>query len=375
MKNMKAIFRSPTRIRHIKQSYDTIYRCCSTKKVDDVRTFSGIQPTGSIHLGNYLGAVKSWVDGVAMSSKEARDQNLFSIVNLHAITLPQNPSMLDANTYSMAASLIACGLQPDKCILFRQSTVQEHTQLCWILACISTTQALSRLSQYKDKSANMKETPLGLYLYPVLQAADILLYKGKKVPVGEDNLQNIELSRRLARSFNNRYCKQTDPIFPIPTPVLVGGDTDEGAARVKSLRDPSKKMSKSDPDSKSCIYINDTPKDILEKCKKALTDFTSEVTYDPANRPGVANLINIHSALTGISPEDICIDSKGIETSKYKVHLAELLIEHLTPIREHSEYLINNKDHLESVLKIGEDTAKNIARQTMKEVANAVGLN
>ena len=221
----------------------------------------------------------------------------------------------------------------------------------------------------------MKETPLGLYLYPVLQAADILLYKGKKVPVGEDNLQNIELSRRIARSFNNRYCKQTDPIFPIPTPVLVGGDTDEGAARVKSLRDPSKKMSKSDPDSKSCIYINDTPKDILEKCKKALTDFTSEVTYDPANRPGVANLINIHSALTGISPEDICIDSKGIETSKYKVHLAELLIEHLTPIREHSEYLINNKDHLESVLKIGEDTAKNIARQTMKEVANAVGLN
>ena len=220
----------------------------------------------------------------------------------------------------------------------------------------------------------MKETPLGLYLYPVLQAADILLYKGQKVPVGEDNLQNIELSRRLARSFNNRYCKE-NPIFPIPTPVLVSSDTDDGAARIRSLRDPTKKMSKSDPDTKSCIYINDHPKVILEKCKKAVTDFTSEVTYDPANRPGVANLISIHSALTGMSPKEICSDCKSLVTGKYKVHLAQLLIEHLTPIREQSEYLINNKDRLDSMLKLGEDAAKGIAEKTMKEVSNLVGLS
>ena len=221
----------------------------------------------------------------------------------------------------------------------------------------------------------MKEIPLGLYLYPVLQAADILLYKGTRVPVGEDNLQNVELSRRLARSFNNKFCKEKTPIFPIPEPILVGEEnTGDGAARIRSLRDPTKKMSKSDSDRKSCIYINDTTKDILEKCKKAVTDSTSELTYDPIGRPAVSNLISIHSALTGMSPSEICLDCKGLDTGKYKLYLAQILTEHFTPIREHSEYLINNKDHLESVLKLGEDAARNIAAETMGEVSKLVGL-
>ena len=219
----------------------------------------------------------------------------------------------------------------------------------------------------------MKETPLGLFLYPVLQAADILLYKGTRVPVGEDNLQNVELSRRLAKSFNNKYCQKDKPLFPIPIPILVS-DKDEGAARVKSLRNPTKKMSKSDPDTKSCIYINDSPKDIQEKCKKAVTDFTHEITYDPVNRPGVANLISIHSAITGISPEEICVDCKNMNKSQYKDHLAQTIINHLAPIREHSEYLMNNKDSLESMLKVGEDAARKIAIETMNEVSNLVGL-
>lgn len=373
---MTLVSSSYTRLTRITQYLQLYLRCQSTfTDVHMSRTFSGIQPTGTIHLGNYLGAVKSWVDGVAKTLADTRDQNLFSIVNLHAITLPQDPATLRKNTYGMAASLIACGLDPKKCILFRQSMVQEHTQLCWVLSCLSTTQALSRLSQYKDKSQNMKEVPLGLYLYPVLQAADILLYKGTRVPVGEDNLQNVELSRRLARSFNNKFCQKENCIFPIPTPILVGGEnSDEGAARIRSLRDPTKKMSKSDPDQKSCIYINDAPNVILEKCKKAVTDFTSEITYDPITRPGVSNLISIHSALTGLTPEEICIDCKNLNTGKYKDYLAQIIIEHLAPIREHSDYLMNNKDDLECVLRSGEDAASKIAAKTMDDVMKLVGL-
>ena len=254
--------------------------------------------------------------------------------------------------------------------------VQEHTQLCWILNCLSTTQAISRLSQYKEKSKNMKEVPLGLYLYPVLQAADILLYKGTTVPVGEDNLHNVELSRRLARSFNNKFCKETNSTFPIPKPILVGGEnSDDGAARIRSLRDPTKKMSKSDRDQKSCIYINDPPNVILEKCKKAVTDFTSEITYDPINRPGISNLLSIHSALKGITPSEICFDCKNLDTGKYKTYLSQILIEHFNPIREYSDHLMQNKVELESVLRSGEDAARNIAVKTMEEVMNLVGLS
>ena len=267
-----------------------------------------------------------------------------------------------------------------QCILFRQSKVHEHTQLCWILTCLSTKQALSRLSQYKDKSSHLKEVPLGLFLYPVLQAADILLYKSTRVPVGEDNLQNVELSRRLARTFNNKFCERNNPLFPEPTPILVGANKSnektgfEGAARIRSLRDPSKKMSKSDKDPRSCIYINDPPQVILEKCKKAVTDSISAVTYDPVNRPGVSNLISIHACISRTTPEQICLDNSNIDTGAYKLLLAQALTDHFAPIRERSEYLTNNKDHLESVLRQGEDAARQIAAETMDQVSKLVGL-
>merc|ERR1719419_2118298 len=218
-----------------------------------MRTFSGIQPTGQLHLGNYLGAVQPWVKSV--QANEDRLSHLFCIVDLHAITMPQIPSDLRRNTLEMSASLLGCGLDPDKCVLFLQSGVGSlHTELCWLLTCLSTVQQMGRMSTYKEKSANMKEIPLGLYLYPLLQAADILLYKGTHVPVGEDNLLNVELSRRVAKLFNYRYCPKKEPLFPIPKAVLV-----ESTARVKSLRSPEKKMSKSDPNPRGCIYITDPP--------------------------------------------------------------------------------------------------------------------
>ena len=333
-----------------------------------MRTFSGIQPTGAVHLGNYLGAIQSWSKTVQASTPDHRLDNFFCIVDLHAITIHQNPSELKSNIMEMAASLLACGLDPKRCVLFQQSSVPEHTQLCWLLTCLSTVQGMAGMSTYKDKSANMKEIPLGLYMYPLLQAADILLYKGTHVPVGEDNLQNVELSRKVARLFNNRFSRQK-PTFPVPKAVLV-----EASARVKSLRQPTKKMSKSDTDSKSCIYLNDSPDDILAKLKKAMTDSTSEITYDPETRPGVSNLVAIHSAVTGQSPEEIVGQSTSLDTGQYKLKLADILIEHLKPIREQFDYYLDHKDHLKSVIQAGDDTAKEIAEQTWIEAKSAVGF-
>ena len=214
------------------------------------RTFSGIQPTGSLHLGNYLGAVRGWVRGLG----QAREDNIFCVVDMHAITLPQDPQVLRSNIRLMAASLLACGLAPHKCLLFQQSTVAEHAELCWVLASLATVPRLGGLSQYKEKAANLKEVPLGLFIYPVLQAADILLYKATHVPVGEDNLQNLQVARDLSHKFNRQFCSSR-PFLPLPEAVL----PDTTAARLRSLRRPEKKMSKSDGDRRSCIFLTDTP--------------------------------------------------------------------------------------------------------------------
>ena len=193
----------------------------------------------------------------------------------------------------MAASLIASGLDTDKCILFQQSSVKEHSELCWILGTLMTIPQLGALAQYKEKSARLKEVPLGLFLYPVLQSADILLYRATDIPVGEDNLQNIQIARQVCQKFNNRFGRY----FPSPAAILSNDNT----ARQRSLRNPEKKMSKSDDDQKSCIYINDSPDEIRDKVKKCVTDSTKELFFDPENRPGVSNLILIHSSLTGTS--------------------------------------------------------------------------
>lgn len=267
------------------------------------KIFSGIQPTGDLHIGNYLGAVKRWVE-----LQDTNNDMTLCIVDLHSITVPQVPSELRENSLRLCASLLACGIDPEKSTLFLQSNVKEHTELSWILGCITTMARLTHLPQYKEKSASMKEIPLGLYLYPVLQAADIMLYKATHVPVGEDQAQHLQLAMSLAKVFNHRFGKT----FPLCKPIIA----DDSSARIKSLRDPTKKMSKSDPDKKSCIMITDRPEVIKEKVKKAVTDCTSAVTFEPESRPGVANLLTMHSMVSGSVPEEICEEVDMIDTGK-----------------------------------------------------------
>ena len=340
----------------------------ANKLAHKCRTFSGIQPTGTLHLGNYFGAVQQWVTDVESNTNQRRDEQLFSIVDLHALTMPQNPELLRDNIFTMTASLFGCGLNPEKAIVFQQSHVLEHTQLCWLLGCLGTVSTLTRLSQYKEKSRTLKEVPLGLLTYPVLQAADILLYRATRVPVGEDNLQNLETCRQLASKFNSTY--KVD-LFPQPETVLV---KDEASRRIRSLKDPTKKMSKSDINQKSCLYILDDPDTIRLKIRRALTDFTSEVTYDPDNRPGVSNLLCIHSRITGQDAQTICEEVRGKDTGEYKLLLAEVVIEHFKPIRERTNYLLENKDHLQAVLEKGSQSAREIAQVTLQKAYEAVGI-
>ena len=341
------------------------------------RIFSGIQPTGTLHLGNYFGAVEQWVREIQSEKQcdqaEQRDQRIFSVVDLHAITLPQDPKILRENILTMTASLIGCGLDPEKAVLFQQSHVKEHSELNWILGTLVTLNRLQGLSQFTDKSKKFKEVgadvPVGLLNYPVLQAADILLYKATKVPVGEDNKQNLELARHTASKFNSHYKCQ---LFPIPETVVV---TEKSSRRIKSLRSPENKMSKSEKDQKSCIYVLDDPDTIRLKIKKAVTDFTSEVTFEPDKRPGVANLVCIHSRITGEDTATICDEyARGMETARYKLLLADVIINHFAPIRQKTMDLLQNKDHLEAILKKGSGRAQVIAAQTLDEVKSVVGL-
>lgn len=341
-------------------------RSYSMKKLDVEQSytktiFSGIQPTGSIHLGNYLGAIVQW--------KNLQDQNenlILSIVDLHAMTLPHNPSELSRNIIELTATLLGCGLDPNKVILFQQSTVHEHAELCWCLGCISTMARLAHLPQYKEKSATVRDVPLGLFVYPVLQAADILSYKATHVPVGEDQIQQIQLSQELARIFNNRF-GQT---FPIPHTLITSSEY----GRIKSLRDPSKKMSKSDPDPKSRICLTDKPDDILKNIKKAITDFQSEVTYDPEKRPGVSNLVSIHSFVTGKTVDEVCNEAQNLNTGEYKFRVADAVVAYVKPIQESISRYLNDELYLQSVLAEGSEKATEIAHNTLKEVHEKLGL-
>jgi tryptophanyl-tRNA synthetase len=292
---------------------------------------------------------------------------LFSIVDLHAITLPHEPATLRSNILGMTASLLACGVDHTKAILFLQSDVKEHASLCWVLGTLSTMPRLYSLPQFRDKSQSLKEVPFGLFAYPVLQSADILLYKATDVPVGEDNLQNIYFAQHLARVFNHKF--KTNYFRKVSGLVA-----DDGGERVRSLRNPDKKMSKSDPDPKSRINITDPPEVIVEHCKKAVTDFTSEVTFEPESRPGVANLVRIHCLAAGITPEEAVQTARGLDTAKYKLMVADLLVEHLRPIREKYLTLTSDLPHLQKVLKDGAENAGVIAEQTWREVRDIVGL-
>lgn len=308
-----------------------------------------------------MGAIKKWVE-----LQDSEESVIWSVVDMHAITLPHKPKELYDNTMRMTATLLACGIDPKKSILFQQSAVPRHAELGWVLGCITTLARLAHLPQFKEKSETVKHVPLGIYIYPVLQAADILLYKATHVPCGQDQIQHIELAQELATSFNKKF----GITFCVPH-ALINKDASQ---RIKSLRDPLKKMSKSSMSPKGTINILDEPKIILDRIKKSITDFTSEVTYDPVERPGVSNLITIHSMFTGKSPDQICSEMQGLDTGKYKLLLADLVIEKLSPIREEFAKLIEEPMYLNEVLEDGKERATEIADKSWQQIRKRIGF-
>ncbi len=327
------------------------------------RILSGIQPTGNLHLGNYLGAIVNWV------RMQHEMETFICVVDLHAITLPQNPAELRTNTLEMTAALLASGIDPKKAVLFHQSAVPEHAQLAWVLNCTARLGWLNRMTQFKEKSGKDKEgASIGLYTYPVLQAADILIYKATHVPVGEDQKQHLELARDIAQKFNTDFGVE---LFVLPEPVIQGP-----ATRVMSLRDGSKKMSKSEPSDMSRINLTDTADDIADKIKKARTD-PDVLQADVANlksRPEAENLVGIYAALSGMSVADILgqFDGKGFGT--FKPALAELVVNRLAPITAEFRRLKDDTAYLRTVLKEGAARAHAVAAPTLAEVNDAVGF-
>lgn len=324
------------------------------------RVFSGIQPTGNIHLGNYLGAIRNWV--------ETQDQydNIFCIVDLHAITLPIDPKELHFNTRKLAALYLACGLDLKSCKLFVQSHVHQHTELQWILNCFTPMGWLNRMTQFKTKAGeDMDSVGTGLYCYPVLMACDILLYQTHYVPVGDDQRQHVELTRDLAQRVNSLYRKQ---IFTIPAAQIRSA-----GARIMSLEDPTKKMSKSDPNPNAYITLLDDPKTIKKKIGRATTDSERLVKFDPA-RPGITNLLSIYQILTGQPQQEIEAEFEGKGYGDFKAALTDRLVETLSPIQQRYQELISDMPALESLLKQGADDVRPIAERTIQKMKQAAGL-
>lgn len=321
--------------------------------------FSGVQPSGSLTIGNYIGAIRNWV------ALQDEYDCYYCIVDLHSITVPQEPKDLRKNTLELLAVYLACGLDPEKCTLFIQSHVSAHAELCWVLNTMSYMGQLSRMTQYKEKSQRAGENVnAGLFTYPVLMAADILLYQADLVPVGEDQKQHLELARDLAERFNNRY----SPTFKVPEPLI----KKEGA-RIMSLQNPQKKMSKSDDNENGYILILDKPGDIRRKVKRAVTDSIGVVRYSD-EQPGIKNLIEIYSAFSKDSIEDIEKRYEGLGYGKFKEDLAEVIIEGLKPIQEKFDSYMKNKDYLESVYKQGAEKARYISSKTLRKVYRKIGF-
>ncbi len=322
------------------------------------RVFSGVQPTGNIHLGNYLGALKQFV--------ELQDDHecIYCIVDMHAITVPQDPKELREHILDVAALYLAVGVDPKKSIVFVQSDVPGHAELSWILTCNSYTGELSRMTQFKDKSKNKESAPTGLFSYPVLMAADILLYDTDIVPVGNDQKQHIELCRDIAIRINNKYKKT----FVVPD----GRFLKEGA-RIMALDDPTKKMSKSAENVHSRISLLDEPSKIKKSIMKATTDSDGVVRFDVENKPGISNLLNIYSVLSGMSVPELETKYEGKGYGDFKKDLVEVVVEALAPIKERYEE-IRHSDELIEILKDGAVRADAIAQKTMKRVKENFGL-
>ncbi|MYX46419.1 tryptophan--tRNA ligase [Streptomyces sp. SID89] len=329
---------------------------------DRPRVLSGIQPTaGSFHLGNYLGAVRQWV-----SLQESHDA-FYMLADLHAITVAQDPAELRANTRVAAAQLLAAGLDADRCTLFVQSHVPEHAQLAWVMNCLTGFGEAGRMTQFKDKSAKQgaDRTSVGLFTYPILQVADILLYQAHEVPVGEDQRQHIELTRDLAERFNGRY----GDTFTVPKAYIL-----KETAKIYDLQEPTAKMSKSASTPKGLINLLDDPKATAKKVRSAVTDTDTVIRYDPETKAGVSNLLTIYSTLTGTGIGELEEKYAGKGYGALKTDLAEIMVEFVTPFREQTQQYLDDPETLDSILAKGAEKARTVAAETLAQAYAKVGF-
>jgi tryptophanyl-tRNA synthetase len=327
------------------------------------RILSGMQPTNRLHLGNYLGALRNWV------ALQNDYECLFCVVDLHAITVPQDPAALRANTRELAAAYIAAGIDPKRCAIFPQSAVAAHSELAWILSCFTPLGWLNRMTQFKEKAGKSREEAvLGLYAYPVLMAADVLIYQATHVPVGEDQKQHLELARDIAGAFNRRYGQER---FPLPEPQILGE-----ATRVMSLRDGTKKMSKSDESDYSRINLTDTADEIATKIKKAKTDPhpLPETIAELEARPEADNLVTIFAALAGETRSAVLARFAGAPFSHFKKDLTELAVAALSPMTARMRDLMADPEEIDRILRLGSDKARAIADRTLAEVHDTIGM-
>lgn len=324
-----------------------------------MRILSGIQPTGKIHIGNYLGAIKHWV------KLQEENKCIFFIADLHSLTVPYNPKELQKNIYEAVLAHFAVGIDPKKSIFFVQSEIKEHTELAWLLNTVSPVSELERMTQYKEKSGKFKKNiNAGLLNYPVLQAADILIYQTEKVPVGKDQIQHIELTRTIARKFNQRFGET----FTVPEAMLP-----KVGAKIMSLENPKNKMSKSDKE-KGCIFLFDSPKEIKQKIMSAKTDIGKEIKYKPKTKPGISNLLLIYSLFSNREISEIEKEFKNRGYAEFKKSLVQLLTEKLASFRKKRKELSKNKEYIEKSLKEGTKKAKKIAEKTMTDTRKKMGL-
>jgi tryptophanyl-tRNA synthetase len=325
------------------------------------RIFSGIMPSGNLHLGNYLGALKNWV------ALQDDYDNYYCIVDLHALTVPQDPKMLRAKIRELAAIYVACGIDPEKSVVFRQSKVSGHAELAWLLNCVAKVGELSRMTQFKDKASKggADSASVGLYDYPVLQAADVLLYNAHLVPVGEDQRQHLELMRTLARRFNGLYGET----FIVPEVFIP-----ETGARVMAMDDPASKMSKSSPAPSSYIALLDEPDIIRRKVRRAKTDSGSEVKASP-DKLAIVNLLGIYAAMTGLQVAEIEGRYEGKGYGDLKKDLAEVVVEGLSPIRERAQDLLDDPAELDRLLERGAEKAREVALPTLRDAWAKLGLD
>ncbi|PZV24858.1 MAG: tryptophan--tRNA ligase [Snowella sp.] len=328
------------------------------------RILSGVQPTGNLHLGNYLGAIRNWVEN------QQDYDNFFCVVDLHAITVPHDPKQLAQNTYAIAALYLACGIDLEYSTIFVQSHVSAHSELTWLLNCITPLNWLERMTQYKEKALKQGENvSVGLLDYPVLMAADILLYNADKVPVGEDQKQHLELTRDIVIRINDKFGSKEKPVLKLPEPLI----RKEGA-RVMSLTDGTKKMSKSDESELSRINLLDPPDVIQKKIKKCKTDPIKGLVFDAPDRPECNNLLTLYSILASKTKSDVAIEAQEMGWGQFKPLLTETLIESLKPIQDKYQSIMDDKNYLQTVLKDGQHKAETVANETLLRVKDALGF-